>query len=114
MIKKKKVAKRKPEKGVNVYYISKYDPRMPQPRQLISRNYHHLSGHPALANLFPRKNLIGGTRRLPNLSEILSPTSQHGPGGDAPDGGQGGGGDGGGGSGGSPMDGNPGKLLTRE
>ena len=29
-----------------------------------------------MSNLFPRENLIGGTRRLTNLSEILSPTVQ--------------------------------------
>ena len=49
---------------------------MPHPRQLITRNYHHLASHPHLSNLFPRENLVGGTRRQPNLSEILSPSVQ--------------------------------------
>ena len=111
LIRKEKTVRKKPEKGVRVFYISKYDPRMPQPRQMITRNYHHLENHPLLSNLFPRKNLIGGTRRQRNLSEILSPTIQQysgggeGPGGDdSSDGGSGGGGagagrDGGGGAG---------------
>ena len=76
MIKKEKVVKSKPSKGVKAYFITKYDPRMLHPRQLISRNYHHMEKHPLLRNLFPRENLVGGTRRLRNLSEILSPTAQ--------------------------------------
>ena len=76
LIRKEKVSRNKPEKGVKVFYITKYDPRLPHPRQLLSRNYHHLENHPVLSNLFPRENMVGGTRRLPNLSEILSPTLQ--------------------------------------
>ena len=76
LIKKEKVVRDKPEKGLKAFYITKYDPRLPHPRQLISKNYHHLINHPQLSNLFPRENLIGGTRRQPNLSEILSPTVQ--------------------------------------
>ena len=57
-----------------------------------------MMGHPILSNLFPRENLVGGTRRLPNLAEILSPTVQSGGGngGDNPGGGDdaGGGGQG--------------------
>ena len=49
---------------------------MPHPRQLISKNYHHLGSHPLLSSLFPRENLVGGTRRLKNLSEFLSPSVQ--------------------------------------
>ena len=78
LIKKDKVVRNKPAKGVKSFYISKYDPRMPHPRQLLTRNYHHLQNHPVLQNLFPRENLVGGTRRLQNLSEILSPTMQPG------------------------------------
>ena len=76
LIKKEKVVKKKPDKGLQAFYISDYDPRMPHPRQLISRNYHHIQSNPVLANLFPRKNLVAGTRRLKNLSELLSPTVQ--------------------------------------
>ena len=70
------MVKKKPDKGLQAFYISDYDPRMPHPRQLISRNYHHIQSNPVLANLFPRKNLVAGTRRLKNLSELLSPTVQ--------------------------------------
>ena len=49
---------------------------MLHPRKLISRNYHHNSRNPKLAALFPRENLIGGTRALKNLQELLSPTVQ--------------------------------------
>ena len=99
LIKREKVVRGKPEKGVRAFYITKYDPRLPHPRQLITRNYHHLSNDPKLSNLFPRENLIGGTRRQPNLSEILSPTVQPSSG-DINSGAQGGGGDGSGGGGG--------------
>ena len=54
---------------------------MPHPRQLISRNYHHLQNHPLLSDLFPRGNLIGGTRKRKNLSEFLSPSVQQADGG---------------------------------
>ena len=75
-IRKDKPAKKGPTKGVQTFFISQYDPRVPHPRKLISRNYHHISSNPQLAALFPRENMIGGTRRLKNLSEILSPTVQ--------------------------------------
>ena len=75
LILKEKVTRNKPVKGVKAFYITKYDPRMPHPRQLISNNYHHISNDPVLSNLFPRENLVGGTRRQRNLSEILSPTA---------------------------------------
>ena len=75
LILKEKVPRNKPAKGVKAFYITKYDPRMPHPRQLISNNYHHISNDPVLSNLFPRENLVGGTRRQHNLSEILSPTA---------------------------------------
>ena len=91
LIKKPKRMKKKPDKGVQAFYISDYDPRMPHPRKLLSRNYHHIQGNPVLAGLFPRKNLTGGARRGKNLSEMLSPTVQTGPG--PPPGNAGGGGD---------------------
>ena len=46
---------------------------------MISRNYHHIENHPVLSNLFPRENLIGGTKRDKNLSELISPTVQRSP-----------------------------------
>ena len=78
LIKKEKVVKKGPDKGVRAFYITNFDPRMLHPRQLISRNYHHIQSNPVLADLFPRENLVAGTRRLQNLSEILSPTVQSG------------------------------------
>ena len=80
LIKRPRRAKKKPDKGVQAFFISEYDPRMPHPRQLLSRNFHHIQSNPELVELFPRENLIGGTRRGKNLSEILSPTVQSGPG----------------------------------
>ena len=74
LIKKEKTDNSIPEKGVKAFYVSKYDPRMPHPRKLISRNYHHIASNPDLAALFPRENLIGGTKRDRNLGEMLSPT----------------------------------------
>ena len=41
LIKKEKKDKKKPEKGVKAFFVSKYDPRMPHPRKMISHNYHH-------------------------------------------------------------------------
>ena len=46
---------------------------------MISRNYHHIENHPVLSKLFPRENLIGGTKRDKNLSELISPTVQRSP-----------------------------------
>ena len=88
--KKEKVDKKGPKKGVQSFYITGYDPRMLHPRQLISRNYHHIQSNPVLADLFPRENLVAGTRRLQNLSEILSPTVQSGGANGGDDGSQGG------------------------
>ena len=80
LIKRPRREKKKPEKGVQAFFITEFDARMPHPRKLISQNYHHIESNPVLAGLFPRKNLVGGTRRGKNLSEILSPTVQTGPG----------------------------------
>ena len=79
LIKKKKIVNKGPEKGAKAFFITDYDPRVLHPRQLISNNYHHIESSPQLAALFPRKNLVGATRRLKNLSELLSPTVQAGP-----------------------------------
>ena len=57
-----------------MFYVGHYDPRVPHPRKLISKNYHIISNNPVVSKLFPRGNLVSGTKRLPNLSEILSPT----------------------------------------
>jgi hypothetical protein len=57
-------------------YVDKYDPRMPHPRKIISRNYHHIANHPIVSKLFPRENSIASCKRLLNLVEMLSPTIQ--------------------------------------
>ena len=62
--------------GCRVFYINPYDPRVPHPRKLLSKNYHLIANDPVLSQLYPRKNLVASSRRLPNLGEILSPTIQ--------------------------------------
>ena len=56
------------------FWVSTFDPRMPSQRKIISRNYHIFAADPNFAKLFPRKNLVSGSRRQPNLLELLSPT----------------------------------------
>ena len=56
------------------FWISTYDPRVLHPRKIISKNYHILNNDPEAAELFPRKNLVAASRRLKNLSELISPT----------------------------------------
>ena len=86
--------------GVKIFYVDRFDPRMPHPRKIISRNYHYIEKHPVASKLFPRENLIASCKRLPNLGEIISPTRQNtkpqqvpvprgGPGGDRGEGGSG-------------------------
>ena len=74
MIKSDKKKRKQANTGCKVFYVGHYDPRVPQPRKLISRNYHLLANNPSASKLFPRRNLVSGTKRLPNLSEILAPT----------------------------------------
>jgi hypothetical protein len=57
--------------GSKVFYVDNFDPRMPHPRQLISKNYHHIENHPTLSKIFPRSNLVASCRRLPNTKESL-------------------------------------------
>ena len=86
--------------GAKVFWISKFDPRVPHPRKIISKNYHLIKNHPIASKIFPRENIVAGSKRPPNLSEILSPTVQPPAPGGRGEGGQdggGGGGDGGGG-----------------
>jgi hypothetical protein len=51
----------------------KYDPRMPHPRKIFSRNYHHI----VASKLFPKEKLVASCKRLPNLGEIISTTIQN-------------------------------------
>ena len=53
--------------GCRAFYISSYDPRLPHPRNLISRNYEILGRSEKAKSLFPRGNLVAGSKRLPNL-----------------------------------------------
>ena len=66
----------KNNKNKKVFWISKYDPRVPHPRQILTKNYHILEGDPVARTLFERKNLIAGSRRGKNLKELISPTVQ--------------------------------------
>ena len=59
-----------------VFWISKFDPRVPHPRQVLSKNYHILEGDPIARDLFERKNLVAGSRRGKNIQELISPTVQ--------------------------------------
>jgi hypothetical protein len=76
LIKKGPKDKQTNGKGAKVFYVDDFDPRMPHPRKLISRNYHHIEHNQTLSKLFPRENLVASCRRLPNLGEIVSPTAQ--------------------------------------
>ena len=78
LAKKDKPESRKKKKGCKAFFISPFDPRLPHPRKIISKNYELLARHPKAKQLFPRENLIAASRRLKNLGEILSPTVQKG------------------------------------
>ena len=82
--------------GAKLFWIFPYDPRVPHPRKIISKNYKYIESHPVASKIFPRKNLVAGSKRLPNLGEILAPTVQTGP--DEPEEGWDDGQDGGGGA----------------
>lgn len=56
------------------FWVSTYDPRVLHPRKIISRNYHILENDPIAAQIFPRKNLVASSKRLKNLTELISPT----------------------------------------
>ena len=62
--------------GCRGFYVTTSDPRLPHPRQLISRNYDILAKSEKAKALFPKSYLVASSRRLPNLGEILSPTLQ--------------------------------------
>ena len=67
---------KKTKPGPKIYFNSTFDPRLPHPRKIISRNYATLAKSEAARKLFPRENLIASSKRLPNLGEMLSPTIQ--------------------------------------
>ena len=41
-----------------LYWISDFDPRIPNQRQIITRNYHLMVADPDFSKLYPRKNII--------------------------------------------------------
>ena len=52
------------KKGCKAYFISPYDPRLPHPREIISKNYELLARNEKAKALFPRENLVAASRRL--------------------------------------------------
>ncbi len=66
----RKQEERHRRRGCVAYWNAPYDPRMPPPRLLISKHYHHIQHDPVATKLFPRKNLMSSSRRPKNLGEI--------------------------------------------
>ena len=56
--------------------MQKYDPRLPLPRRIVSQNYHLIEADPVAKKIFPRKNIVAGSKRGKNLGELISPTVQ--------------------------------------
>jgi hypothetical protein len=71
---RKKNSKKKNNK--KVFWISTFDPRIPHPRQVLTKNYPILEGDPIAREVFERKNLVAGSKRGRNLQELISPTVQ--------------------------------------
>ena len=67
---RKKKAKNKNNK--KVFWISTFDPRVPHPRQVLTKNYQLIEGDPIAREVFERKNLVAGSRRGKNLQELIS------------------------------------------
>ena len=59
-----------------VFWISRFDPRVPHPREVLSNNYTIIEGDPIARKIFERKNLVAGSKRGKNLQELISPTVQ--------------------------------------
>ena len=70
--------KKSNSKGCKVYFNAPFEPRVPHPRKILSKNYQILARNPKASSLFPRENLIASSKRLKNLGELLSPTVQGG------------------------------------
>ena len=67
---------KKQNNNKKVFWITKYDPRVPHPRAVLSKNYHILEGDLIARQLFERPNLGAGSRRGKNVKELISPTVQ--------------------------------------
>ena len=53
-----------------------FDPRVPHPRQVLTKNYPILENDPIAKEIFERKNLVAGSKRGKNIQELISPTVQ--------------------------------------
>ena len=73
--KDRKKKQRDKNKG-KVFWISRFDPRVPHPREVLSSNFTILEGDPIAKKIFERKNLVAGSKRGKNLQELISPTVQ--------------------------------------
>ena len=74
--KRGKTQSKRKRNGCKAFFIAPFDPRLPHPRTLISKNYDLLARNDKAKALFPRENLIAASKRLKNLGEILSSTVQ--------------------------------------
>ena len=59
-----------------MFWISKYFPRIPHPREVLSINYSILDWDPIARKIFERQNLVAGSKRGKNLQELISLTVQ--------------------------------------
>jgi hypothetical protein len=73
---KNRKKKQKDNNKGKVFWISKFDPRIPHPRDVLSQNFNILEGDPIAKKIFQRKNLLAGSKRGKNLQELISPTVQ--------------------------------------
>jgi hypothetical protein len=73
---KNRKKKQKDKNKGKVFWISKFDPRIPHPREVLSQNFNILEGDPIAKKIFQRKNLVAGSKRGKNIQELISPTVQ--------------------------------------
>ena len=59
-----------------VFWISRFDPRVPHPREVLSNNYTIIEGVPIARKIFERKNLVAASKRGKNMQALISPTVQ--------------------------------------
>jgi hypothetical protein len=59
-----------------VFWISRFDPRIPHPREVLSQNFNIIEGDPIAKKIFQRQNLVAGSKRGKNIQELISPTVQ--------------------------------------
>ena len=52
---KKRKENTKQKNNKKVFWISNFDPRVPHPRQVLSKNYHILEGDPIARDIFERE-----------------------------------------------------------